>query len=263
MAKLGGRYADWLAVRRIDSYVDLSTAKRQELKPRVHDHIVWIKKEISPLMIRDIDELTSRVEKGLAEEDLAWLDQRFDVLKDKLQERLMSDSVWLLTQLSSKQVEHLEKELAAKTNDIRKKTEGVTPERYQVKKLNQYEETFEEWLGPISSVQKELLRELYKEMATVEYSLTYVLGREQVEASLVKLLRTSAKPQEVQAFLETWWRDPAQLRSSPAREQLGKGRNTFRASVLPFEKTLSTTQRKFLVDKLRRQHLYLEDFSRS
>ena len=138
-------------------------------------------------MHKAIDELITRVERGLTNADIVWLEGRIDFLRSGLHQRIMPDAVWLLSRLSPEQIKHMEKELNASVDRVSKKVSTQTPEEFRKEKLEQYEETFEDWVGSITSSQKQAVEEIYGDLATLEQRKIYLIGRAEVQANFLKL----------------------------------------------------------------------------
>ena len=251
LAAIGGRYADWYVMRRIDAHVDLTDKQRAYLEPRVDEHLVWIKAELLPETHKFIGELIPRVERGITNDDITWTAGRIDFLRGRLVQRLMPDTIWLFSQLSPDQIKHLENELNDSVERGNKKMKNQTPEEFRKDKLEQYETTFKDWVGSINETQKQSIADVYSDLASIEHRKTYLSGRAEVQAKFVKLITAPVDEPALRAFVSMWFENPAELRSGLSKEHYLKRFSTFRESLLQLQDTLTKEQRLGLVKTLK------------
>ncbi len=263
LAAIGGRYADWYVMQRINAYVNLTPEQDAYLDPKIDEHLVWIKSDLLPDAHKAIGELIVRVEKGLTNDDITWAEGRIDFLRSRLQQRIMVDTIWILSRLSPDQIKHLEKELNASIEKSSKKAEGQTPDEFKKEKLEQYEETFKDWVGSITDTQKALLHEIYGDLATIEQRKIYLSGRAEVQANFLKLTASPVNEVKLREFITTWIENPAELRTGISRESYLKRSDIFRASLLKLQETLSADQRKGLINTLKDHQRDILAFSQS
>ena len=263
LAAIGGRYADWYVLRRIDTYVDLTDEQKAYLEPRIDDHLAWIKVELLPDTNKAIGELITRVERGITSDDLTWIEGRIEFLRARLYERLMPDTIWLFSRLSPEQMKHMEKELNDSVERSSKKMKDQTPDEFQKEKFEQYEKSFEDWVGSINDPQKQAIKAIYGELASIEHRKTYLAGRAEVQAKFFKLITSPVDEPALREFITTWLENPAELRSGISKEHYLKRTSTFRDSLLKLQETLSNEQRKGLVDTLRDHQKDILTFSQT
>ncbi len=263
LAAIGGRYADWYVMRRIDTFVGLSKEQRAYLDPKVDNHLVWIKTELLPDVNKSIGELITRVERGLNKDDIVWVEGRIDFLRTRLHERIMPDVVWLLSRLSPEQIKHLEKELNANVERSSKKVSSQTPEEFRQEKLEQYEDTFEDWVGPITDAQKKTVEEIYGNLATLEQRRIYLVGRAEVQETFLKLTMSPVNETALRQFITTWIENPADLRTGISKEAYTKRTLLVRDSLLKLQETLSEEQRQGLVKTLKDHQKDIQVFAES
>ncbi len=263
LASIGGRYADWYVMRRIDTYVKLTPEQDAYLDPRIDEHLVWIKSDLLPDAHKSIGELIVRIERGITDDDITWSEGRIDFLRSRLQQRIMVDTMWLLSRLSPEQIKHLEKELNASIEKRSEKAESQTADEFKKEKLEQYEETFKDWVGSVTDAQKALLHELYGDLATIEQRKIYLSGRAEVQANFLKLTSSPVNEIALREFITTWIENPAELRTGISKERYLKRTAIFRASLLRLQETLSVDQRKELINTLKDHQRDILAFSQS
>ncbi len=263
LAAIGGRYADWYVMRRIDTYVGLSPEQRAYLDPKVDDHLAWIKTDLLPDANRAIGELIKRVERGLTNDDIVWVEGRIDFLRSRLHERILPDVIWLLSRLSPEQIRQLERELNANVERSSKKVSTQTPEEFRKEKLEQYEDTFEDWVGTITNAQKKSVEEIYGDLATLEQRRIYLEGRAEVQETFLKLTMSPVDETALRKFITTWIENPADLRTGISKAAYTKRTLLVRDSLLRLQETLSEDQRQGLVKTLRDHQKDIQAFAES
>jgi len=250
-------------MRRIDTYVDLSKDQRAFLNPRIDDHLAWLKVELLPDAHKSIEDLIRRVERGITNDDITWTEGRIALLRSRLHQRIMPDVMWLLSRLSDAQIKHLEKELNDSIDKLSKRIAKQTPEEFKKKRLERYEETFEDWVGSITSSQKQTLKELFGDLATLEQRQSYLTGRAEVQATFLKLTTSPVNELTLRAFITTWIENPSELRTGSSKEHYQKRTSIFRNSLLKLQETLDNEQRKGLIKKLKEHQRNILAFSKS
>lgn len=263
LAAIGGRYADWYVLRRIDTYVDLTDQQRAYLEPRIDEHLAWIKAELLPDTHKAIGELINRVERGITNDDLTWMESRIEFLRSRLMQRLMPDTIWLFSRLSPEQVKHMEKELNDSVERGHKKMKDQSPDEFRQEKFEQYEKTFKDWVDSINPAQKQAIKAIYGDLASIEHRKTYLSGRAEVQGKFLKLVSAPVDETALREFITKWFENPAELRSGISREHYLKRTTTFRESLLKLQDTLTEDQRKELVKTLKDHQQDILTFSQS
>lgn len=263
LAAIGGRYADWYVMRRIDSYVDLTDQQKAYLEPRIDLHLVWIKADLLPEAHIAIGELITRVERGITNDEITETIDRIESLRSRLVQRLMPDTIWLFSRLLPDQLKHLEKELNDSVERGNKKMSDKTPEEFRNDKFEQYEKTFYDWVGSINPIQKQIIKDIYGDLASIEHRKTYLSGRVEVQEKFIEILAAPVDEAALRAFITIWFENPAELRSGLSKEHYLKRTSTFRESLLKLQNTLSDDQRLGLVKTLKDRQKDILEFSQT
>jgi len=250
LAKLGGKYADWYAMKRLDDAFALTPTQESELRPRVQGHIAWIKKTEIPLILADLDELSARIRRGIVADDAPWVEGRIEALKTRLDQRMRPDALWLLARLDADQHKHMMDEMADETSAW-KEAVDETPDDYKRKRLKRFEKMYKEWLGSLTDGQKADLHQRFGPLAELPMAKVQTEGRIEAYAAFLDAVAPPGDAARVDAFLSTWIKDPAALRSDAAAKAFRERQLKIREGWLAIGQQMSAEQRDHLLAKLK------------
>jgi hypothetical protein len=243
--------ADTYLLFRAKSYLDLDAKGSDELDERIDEFFAWHRRTALPQYARISEEAAKRVTRALSREDLVW---GYDSLVAHARQslRFAAERVApLLDRLTPQQVAHMEKRFAEDNRKFaREYLRGSEAERRK-RRARRLEERLEDWVGNLSSVQAEKVRQFSER--TPLYDELRAKDRQRMQAEFVDMIRK----REVQKRLPDWianWdrgRDPAHLAASE------RFRQEYLALLLELDKTLAPEQRNRAATTLRR---YAEDF---
>lgn len=243
--------ADTYLLFRAKSYLDLDAKGSDELDERIDEFFAWHRRTALPQYARLSEEAAKRVTRGLSREDLVW---GYDSLVAHARQslRFAAERVApLLDRLTPQQVAHMERRFAEDNRKFaREYLRGSEAERRK-RRARRLEERLEDWLGNLSHVQAEKVRQFSER--TPLYDELRAKDRQRMQAEFVDMIRK----REVQKRLPDWianWdhgRDPAHLAASE------RFRQEYLALLLEIDKTLSSEQRNRAAANFRR---YAEDF---
>jgi hypothetical protein len=255
---IGGKYADWYAMKKINDYFDLSEEQGDYLRPRVKDHVDWLKKHELQRIRKELDQLVVKVEKGnLTDEDLIWFENKLLDCRRNIYQRLKDDALWLLTNLSNEQHKHLAEEIADSNNRWQKNLKK-SPDEYREDRLERYEENFEDWFGSITEEQRSWLKENFSSFAELSAGQAYFDGRLEAQQNLLNVLKPPADKAAIEAFIEKWVEDPSATRPVKARAAYLARITKMRSSILKIDKMITSEQRRHFIKKIRS---YQEDMA--
>jgi hypothetical protein len=156
--KLAYRQADTLLYWRLDSYVDFS----DEQAPRVRDGLKqfhrWHRHSQLPLYADLLQRIAPQLlEPVTAEQACAVFDQVRSTAEVSL-DPAHWPLLWLATDLSDEQLQHIERKQASSDADWKKEWAGLTPEQLQHKRFDQLLSRSEMVYGRLDEPQKAVLR---------------------------------------------------------------------------------------------------------
>ena len=244
--------ADTYLLFRAKSYLDLDAKGSDELDERIDEFFAWHRRTALPQYARLSEEAAKRVAHGLSREDLVW---GYDSLVAHARQslRFAAERVApLLDRLTPQQVAHMEKRFAEDNRKFaREYLHGSEAERRK-RRARRLEERLEDWVGNLSSVQAEKVRQFSER--TPLYDELRANDRQRMQAEFVDMIRKRQAQKHLPDWIANWerGRDPAHLAASE------RFRQEYLALLLELDKTLAPEQRNRAAANLRR---YAEDFT--
>jgi hypothetical protein len=243
--------ADTYLLFRAKSYLDLDAKGSDELDERIDEFFAWHRRTALPQYARISEEAAKRVTRGLSREDLVW---GYDSLVAHARQglRFAAERVApLLDRLTPQQVAHMEKRFAEDNRKFaREYLRGSEAERRK-RRARRLEERLEDWVGNLSSVQAEKVRQFSER--TPLYDELRAKDRQRMQAEFVDMIRKREAQKRLPDWIANWERggDPAHLAASE------RFRQEYLALLLELDKTLAPEQRNRAAATFRR---YAEDF---
>ncbi len=243
--------ADTYLLFRAKSYLDLDAKGSDELDERIDEFFAWHRRTALPQYARMSEEAAKRLAHGLSREDLVW---GYDSLVAHARQslRFAAERVApLLDRLTPQQVAHMEKRFAEDNRKFaREYLRGSETERRK-RRARRLEERLEDWVGNLSSVQAEKVRQFSER--TPLYDELRAKDRQRMQAEFVDMIRKRQAQKHLPDWIANWerGRDPAHLAASE------RFRQEYLALLLELDKTLAPEQRNRAAANLRR---YAEDF---
>lgn len=243
--------ADTYLLFRAKSYLDLDAKGSDELDERIDEFFAWHRRTALPQYARLSEEAAKRVTRGLSRDDLVW---GYDSLVAHARQslRFAAERVApLLDRLTPQQVAHMEKRFAEDNRKFaREYLRGSEAERRK-RRAKRLEERLEDWVGNLSSVQTEKVRQFSER--TPLYDEVRAKDRQRMQAEFVDMIRKRETQKRLPDWIANWegGRDPAHAAASE------RFRQEYLALLLEIDKTLTPGQRNRAAATLRR---YAEDF---
>jgi hypothetical protein len=244
--------ADSYLLYRAKGYLDLDEKGSDELEQRIDQFFAWHRRNALPQYARLSEEAAKRVTKGLSREDLVW---GYDSLVANARQslRVAAERIApLLERLTPQQVAHMEKRFAEDNRKFaREYLRGAEADRRK-RRAKRVEERLEDWVGNLSSVQLEKVRQFSER--TPLYDELRARDRERMQAEFLAMIRKREAQKRLPDWSANWerGRDPAHLAASE------RFRQDYFTLVLEIDKTLTPQQRNRAAANFRR---YAEDFT--
>ena len=244
--------ADSYLLYRAKGYLDLDEKGSEELEQRIDQFFAWHRRNALPQYARISEDAAKRVTKGLSREDLVW---GYDSLVANARQslRVAAEQIApLLDRLTPQQVAHMEKRFAEDNRKFaRDYLRGSEVDRRK-RRAKRVEERLEDWVGNLSSVQLEKVRQFSER--TPLYDELRARDRERMQAEFLAMIRKREAQKRLPDWLANWerGRDPAHLAASE------RFRQDYFTLVLEIDKTLTPQQRNRAAANFRR---YAEDFT--
>jgi hypothetical protein len=250
--RLAYESADSYLLYRAKGYLDLDEKGSDELEQRIDQFFAWHRRNALPQYARISEEAAKRVTKGLSREDLVW---GYDSLVANARQslRVAAERIApLLERLTPQQVAHMEKRFAEDNRKFaREYLRGAEADRRK-RRAKRVEERLEDWVGNLSSVQLEKVRQFSER--TPLYDELRARDRERMQAEFLAMIRKREAQKRLPDWSANWerGRDPAHLAASE------RFRQDYFTLVLEIDKTLTPQQRNRAAANFRR---YAEDFT--
>jgi hypothetical protein len=244
--------ADSYLLYRAKGYLDLDEKGSDELEQRIDEFFVWHRRNALPQYARISEDAAKRVTKGLSREDLVW---GYDSLVANARQSLRvaaERTAPLLDRLTPQQIAHMEKRFAEDNRKFaREYLRGAEGDRRK-RRAKRVEERLEDWVGNLSSVQLEKVRQFSER--TPLYDELRARDRERMQAEFLAMIRKREAQKRLPDWIANWerGRDPAHLAASE------RFRQEYFTLVLEIDKTLTPQQRNRAAANFRR---YAEDFT--
>jgi hypothetical protein len=250
--RLAYESADSYLLYRAKGYLDLDEKGSDELEQRIDQFFAWHRRNALPQYARISEEAAKRVTKGLSREDLVW---GYDSLVANARQslRVAAERIApLLDRLTPQQLAHMEKRFAEDNRKFaREYLRGAEADRRK-RRAKRVEERLEDWVGNLSSVQLEKVRQFSER--TPLYDELRARDRERMQAEFLAMIRKREAQKRLPDWSANWerGRDPAHLAASE------RFRQDYFTLVLEIDKTLTPQQRNRAAANFRR---YAEDFT--
>jgi Family of unknown function (DUF6279) len=244
--------ADSYLLYRAKGYLDLDEKGSDELEQRIDQFFAWHRRNALPQYARISEDAGKRITKGLSREDLVW---GYDSLVANARQslRVAAERIApLLDRLTPQQVAHMEKRFAEDNRKFaRDYLRGSEVDRRK-RRAKRVEERLEDWVGNLSSVQLEKVRQFSER--TPLYDELRARERERMQAEFLAMIRKREAQKRLPDWIANWelGRDPAHLAASE------RFRQDYFTLVLEIDKTLTPQQRNRAAANFRR---YAEDFT--
>ena len=239
--------ADWWLARKVDGYLDLDDDQWRTVRAALQERLEQHRREELVEVVRLLD----RTERSLADgltvaEGRALLERLERALRVSVHETLPL-AVSLLTNLDTRQIDHLEQRLAERNRERRReeRLDAAPRQRFQAR-VEELVERIEHWTGDLSARQLALLKAHVETWPdTGEAWQRYHAGRQQ---ALLARLRAGADPAAVERFLHQW----LDLADRPVDLQRGgqRLREGLIHLLVALDETLSSGQRARALQQL-------------
>jgi len=234
-------HADWLIVRQLDRYFDLSRSQTAFAYRRLDTILSRHRVEALPRYDAVLQQLAARVERGLTQEDMAWAFEQYDQLKADALGRFIADGTDFLRLINDQQVERFRKQLEARwTTENR---DG--PEAEAKKRADRLIAQAREWLGRLTPQQETDVARLTRQSPDVWLDRHADQRRRQEQ--LVDIVRQRERG-DTRDRLSTWMLDPDH--DSEHREVTRQFRSYLTQVILSLDRSATVEQRRYCLGKI-------------
>ncbi|MDX1514324.1 MAG: DUF6279 family lipoprotein [Gammaproteobacteria bacterium] len=247
IARFAYNHADWLLLRELDAYTDLSPAQQARAASRLRRQLEIHRRTELPGYARYLRRVRLLAADGISVEDAAWIIETGHGLARHTIAGVIPAIAASLAELSPRQLAHLESHLAEANRNYRKEYLPGSREMRIAGRTRRTLSRIEHWTGELRPDQRRLVERLRNDIPeSTEEWLDYNIDQQH---TLLNLLRGGANAGEIEAFLHGWWVDQRGRSPSLARnnELMVEKIGHLIASV---DETLDQRQRSFLLWRL-------------
>lgn len=260
MVSLGYGNLPALLTYRVDQWFSLNDSQSALVKARLEALHAWHRREALAVLVRDLDDAQARLARPLTMADADWFVSQAQSHYRRAVSRMISDSADLLATLRPEQVAHLEKHFAKRNREFAEKYIDPNPDKIRKARLERVESTAQEWLGPLSTAQRERLR---GQMASMPADYPAMLSEsERRQGELASILRgvteggpaahpAGAADQRAVEVLKRWALDWESGRTQSYRKQADGWIRGYKELYVELINNASTEQRNYLRERLR------------
>lgn len=250
--RLAYESGDAWALVMTDRYLDLEGEQWQLAQGAISRFHAWHRQTELPRYATLLQGAAQRVARGLARDDVEWGIQSVRARYAVLVDAAVRESTPVLDSLDAENVAALERRFAADDRKRIRETLSGDPSKHERTRVAAIVKRFEEWTGPLSGAQEDVVRRFVR--ATADHPRQVHEQRQRKQRELVALLdgddgsSKRPSPARLRSFFVDWEAE----RSTARREYQAR----FVQLVLELDRTLTPSQREQAIERLGR---YAED----
>ncbi|WP_367989568.1 DUF6279 family lipoprotein [Vibrio sp. NTOU-M3] len=185
-------HIDWVVIDYIEDYVELTKEQERWVSERVDVLTAWHRSEEIPRYIQQLDTLIEMDPRTLTVEEFKQQEAQIQQHIDRLVERLIPEIHTLLTQLDDEQVEELMNGIRVRHSKFKKKYQNWSENEIRTRNFERVSESFENWIGDLSSEQKRIAKEWVTELNIT--TLDWIAHQTLIRVELKRLFATRYQP---------------------------------------------------------------------
>jgi hypothetical protein len=144
--------SDLLILNKFDTYFDLNNTQRLDLKMSITEFLDWHRNTELSLLAVSLQELKSRYQRGMREEDFDWITDQYTIFRKRFLHHIEPAMTTFFLTLEEKQIRHMEQKFI-KRDDWLKKQGRMTDSEVYEETLKWFCDKTENWLGSLNSDQ--------------------------------------------------------------------------------------------------------------
>jgi hypothetical protein len=255
--KLAYEHADWLILRKIDSYFDINTKQKEFLKPVIQTHLKFVNDKL-PKLVEILQIAHRKLEQNLTKDDIAFAFDTYSDLRTILMKQIAMSIGEFSTMLSSEQHKYF-LEALMESNEEHEERLTLPEGKMQAKYAEKLMDKTEEWVGSFSTEQEKKFIHIFS-LSKQEMALRLEI-RKAFQTAIADLLAAKSSPVEKAQILEKWTVTPQlMLPKNLVNSYLEQGKSN-RSRWYEASQLLTSEQRahmrkkiKELIDDLEKMH---------
>ncbi|MCG8671463.1 MAG: DUF6279 family lipoprotein [Pseudomonadales bacterium] len=246
---------DWAIPWYLSDYMSLDGDQEDQFDERLAEYLKWHRQTQLPLYGDFLNQVADKLEQGMTESSIIYVQDRTQALGQVLIERLVPDMVMLFGSASDDQVVALFEKFAEDNQEYREEYIDVSERAQRKLRAKEVQKYIERWTGRLSDDQLALIRE-----GTQQY---YLMGAEFLQARLAwqqefrRILEGRDEKPSFEKALSGLLLSEGYGRSDSFETKLDHNKKILLQLYLKLDSSLTERQRAKAVKKLRG---YSEDF---
>jgi hypothetical protein len=144
--------SDLLILNKFDTYFNLNNTQRLYLKKSITEFLDWHRNTELSLLAISLQELKSRYQRGMREEDFGWINDQYNISRKRILHHVEPALATFFLTLEEKQIRHMEQKLIKRDDWLVKQGRMTDSEVYE-ETLKWFCDKTENWLGSLNSGQ--------------------------------------------------------------------------------------------------------------
>jgi hypothetical protein len=257
--KLGYNNADTLVAHGLDNYFDLDDEQAELVRNRMRELLRWHRRTQLAAYSELLQRAHARVGGNVTAVDVLALQTEIHGMLATMGERAAPDIAHVSARLNQGQIDKFARKLTEDTRKAQRELVSYAGPHGIDRRGKRYLERAEEWLGPLTREQQELVRTSLAEHA--DERQWWMTERERRQREAVALLRRIEVERPDEATATRWWRnyfaELAEPRDAERRARVLRTREHNAELIAKLVNSATPTQRATVARKLRG---YADDF---
>jgi len=193
-------HLDWFAIHYIEDFVDLNEQQKTMIEEVMPSLVEWHKAEALPSYVKQVDELLALSLREVTVAQIAQHQERARVYYEQLVKKVLPNVAQVAVTLSEKQIDQFMESVLKRHEKFAKKYRDMNDSELREFYQEKVTEDLEEWLGPLTSEQKEVVKawSLNIQSTISDWVVVQMTFREQIRA----LFDKRQQPEQFQAHLD-------------------------------------------------------------
>ncbi|WP_058553560.1 DUF6279 family lipoprotein [Thiohalocapsa sp. ML1] len=242
--RLAYNTADFLIERYADDYLGLDRAQMARWSPELDAALARHRQEELPYLAAFFDTMQNDARKGFTRADVDCLLDQFETIYQRHFRLAAATAAPLLADLDNAQINALERTFREDAQDDAE--DAARPVSVRVdKRVERYADNMQWWVGELSERQRGIVRDV---VSGLPESADWYAYRDRKRGELIRLLRSGASAPRIEAFLNAWLVDYADMPAGLRRDRT-ELRGDIADLILRLSESFSAEQRRRLIDR--------------
>jgi hypothetical protein len=232
----------------VGGYVDMTDTQKAFLRDRLTRAISWHRQAELPNYQRTIEGLIRRIDGKMSREDVGTTYGELRDYYHRSVEHLLPDFAEFLLMIDASQVTHIEGKFADDNKKMVKESVQGTPDERRTRRAKRFIEQFEEWTGPLSVPQRQII--INRASLLADNTEERVGDRRYRQAEILQIVRTKPRREVAIATLRKLFIEPESWRRPEYTRMLRDRDENLIEAVAELSATLTPDQRSSVQRKL-------------